>query len=69
MVESRSAVEILTGKSTGKKPLGSLGHRWEHNIRIDFEETGVNMRSWANLTLDRDYWKALLNAELNLQVP
>ena len=35
MEEFRSAFKILTGKPTGKAPLGRLRHRWEDNVRID----------------------------------
>ena len=38
----RSAFKILTGKSTGKRPLGRPRRRWEDNIRIDLEEIGMN---------------------------
>ena len=34
MEEGRSAFKILTGKPTGKRPLGSPRRRWEDNIRI-----------------------------------
>ena len=34
MEEDRSAFKMLTGKSTGKRPLGRLSCRWEDNIRI-----------------------------------
>ena len=34
MEEGRSAFNILTGKPTGKKPLGRLRHRSEDNIRM-----------------------------------
>ena len=38
MEEGRSAFKILTGKSTGKRPLGRPRRRWEDNIRMDLEE-------------------------------
>ena len=38
MEESRSAFEILTGKPTGKRPLGRPKRRWEDNIRMDLKE-------------------------------
>ena len=40
MEESRSAFKILTGKPTGKRPLGRPRRRWEDNIRLDLEEIG-----------------------------
>ena len=64
MVEGRSAFKILTGKLTGKIPLGR--RRWEGNFRIDLREIGINTRDSAQ---DRNYWRALVNAALNLRVP
>ena len=49
-----SAFKILTGTPVGKRSLGSPRRRWEDNIRMD---------------QDRSYWRALLNAALNLRVP
>ena len=42
MEESRSAFKILTGKPTGKTPLGRPRRKWEDNIRIDLEDIGIN---------------------------
>ena len=63
MEKGRSAFKILTGKPTAKKP-----SRWEDNIRIDLEEIGINAGNWIDSTRDRDYWRALVNAALNLWV-
>ena len=43
-------------------------NRWEDNIRMDFEEIRVNARNWVDSAKDRDYWRALVNATLNLRV-
>ena len=69
MEESRSAFKNLTGEPTGKRPLGRPRRRWEDNIRMDLEEVGINAGNWVVLAQDRDYWRALVNAELNLRVP
>ena len=69
MEEGRSAFKILTGKPTGKRPLGRSRRRWEDNIRMDLEETGINAGNWVDWVQDGNYWKALLNAALNLRVP
>ena len=68
MEESRSAFKMLTGKPTGKRPLGRSRRRWEDNIRMDFEEIGINAGNWVDSAQDRDYWRALVNAALNLRV-
>ena len=41
MEEGKSAFKILTGKPTGKRPLGRCRRRWEDNIRMDLEEIGI----------------------------
>ena len=67
--EGRSAFKILTGKPRGKRPLGRHRRRWEENIRMDFEEIGINSGNWVYSAQDRNYWTALVNAALNLRVP
>ena len=62
--EGRSAFKILTGKPTGKRPLGRPRRRWEH-----LEDIVVNAGNWVDSAQDRDYWKTLVNATLNLRVP
>ena len=64
MDESRSAFKMLTDKPTGNIPLGRPRRRWE-----DLEELGVNAGNWVDSAQDRDYWKVLVNAALNLRVP
>ena len=66
MEEGRSAFKILTGKPTGKRPLGSPRHKWEDNIRMDLTEIGINMRNWVNSAQDRDYWIVLVHMALDL---
>ena len=68
MEKDRNALKILTGKSTGRKSLGRPSHTWEDNIRMDLKEIGVNTRNWVDLDQDTDYWRALVNAPLNLRV-
>ena len=68
MEEGRSASKILTGSPTGKRPLGRPRRRWEDNIRMDLEEIGIKAGKWVDSAPDRDYWRALVNAALNLQV-
>ena len=63
--ECRSAFKFLSGKPTGKKPLGRPGRRWENNIRM---EIGIHTGNWVDSAHDRDYWRSLVNAALNLPV-
>ena len=70
MEEGRSAFKILTGKPTGKRPLVRPRCRWEDNIRMDLEEIGTNNAgNMVDSAQVWDYWRALLNAALNLQDP
>ena len=69
MEEGRSAFKISTSKRTVKRPLGRPRRRRKDNIRKDLEEIGINAGNWVDSAQDRDYWKALVNAALNLRVP
>ena len=61
--------EVLTGKPIGKRPLGRIRRRWEDNIRMDLEEIGISAGNWVDSAQDRNYWRALVNVALALQVP
>ena len=69
MVEGRSAFKILTGKPTGKRTFGRPRRRWEDNMRMNLKEIGINAGNWIDSIQDRDYWRVLVNAALNLRVP
>ena len=68
MEEDRSAFKIITGKPTGKRPLGRPSGRWEDNIRMDLKEIGLNIRNWVDLPQDRDIRKSFVTAVLNFCV-
>ena len=53
----------------GNIPLGRPRRRWEGIIRMDLKEIGINTSNWVDSAQDRDYWRALVNAVLNLRVP
>ena len=63
-----SAFKILTNTHTGKRPLERPRRRWEDNIRTYLKEISVNMRNWFDSAHDRDHWRDLVNAALNLRV-
>jgi hypothetical protein len=69
MEEGRSAFKIVTSKPTGKRPSGRPRQRWEDNIRMYFKETGFNTRNWVNSAQNKDYWRALVKAALDIRVP
>ena len=68
MEEGRSSSKILKGKLTGKRPIGRPWSIYEDNIRMDLEEIGINAGNWVDSAQDRDYWRALVNAALNLRI-
>ena len=69
MKKGRNAFKILTGKPTGKRPLGRPRCSWENNIRMDLEEIGISAGNWVDSAQDRNYWRDLVKATLNLRVP
>ena len=67
--EGRSAVKLLTGTPKEKRSLGRPRRRREDHIRMDLKEIGINMRNWIDSAQDMVYWRAAVNAALNLRVP
>jgi hypothetical protein len=69
MGEGRGVYRVLVEKSEGKKPLGRTRSRWEGNIKKDLQAVGCGVTDWIEVTWDRDRWRALVNAVMNLRVP
>ena len=57
------------GKPEGKRPLGRPRRRWVDNIRMDLQEVGCGYVDWIGLAEDRDRWRALVSAVMNLRIP
>ena len=68
MGEERRVYRVLMGKPEGKRPLGRLRHRWVDNIRMDLQEVGCGYMDWIGLAQDRDRWRTLVSAVMNLWV-
>jgi len=67
--ERRGVYRVLVGKPEGKRPLGRPRRRWEDNIKMDLQEVGCGGMDWIELAEDRDRWRALVYAVMNLRVP
>jgi hypothetical protein len=68
MGEERKVYKVLVGKPEGKRPLGRPRRRWEDAIRKDLREIGLGGVDWIRLVQDRDRWRAVVSAVMNLRV-
>jgi hypothetical protein len=70
MGEGRDAYRVLVGRPEGRRPLERPRRRWEDNIKMDLQELGLGGgMDWIDMAQDRDRWRAVVNAVMNLQVP
>jgi hypothetical protein len=67
--KKRNAYRILVGNPEGKRPLGRPRRRWVDSVKIDLKDIGWYVMGWIDLAQDRDQWRALVNAVMNLRVP
>jgi hypothetical protein len=68
MGEGRNVDRVLVGKLKGRRPLERPRRRWENGIKMDLRETGWEGVEWIHLAQDRDRWRAVVNAVMNLRV-
>jgi len=69
MGKRRGVYGALVGKLEGKRPHRRPRCRWEDNIKMDLQVVGCGDMGWIDLAQDRDRWRALVSAVMNLQVP
>jgi hypothetical protein len=67
--EKKNTYRLLVGKAAGKRPLGRPRCRWMDNIKMEIGKIIWGDVDWTGLAQDRDKWKALVNAVMNLWVP
>ena len=60
---------VLVGKPEGKIPLERPRRRWEDSIKLYLQEVGCGGMDWIELAQDRDSWRALVTAVMNLRDP
>jgi len=65
----RGVYRVLLGKPEGRRPLGRTRRRWVDNIRMDLHEVVCGYMDWIGLAQDRDRWRTLVSAVMNLRVP
>ena len=68
-VWGRGVYGVSVRRPEGKRQLGRPKHRWEDNIKMDLQEVGCGGMDWIELAQDRDRWRELVNAVMNLRVP
>jgi hypothetical protein len=68
MGDRRGVFRILVGKPEGKRPCGRHRCSWEE-IKMHLLEVGCGVMDWFGLAEDRDRWRALVNAVMNIWVP
>ena len=69
MGEEMGVYRVLVGKPEGKRLVGRPRRRWVDNIRTDLQEVGCGYMDWIGLAQDRDRWRRLVSAVMNLRVP
>jgi hypothetical protein len=68
MGKERKLCKVLVGKPERKRPLGRPRRRWEDGMRMDLMEIGLGGVDWIRLAQDRDRWRAVVSAVMNLRV-
>jgi hypothetical protein len=68
MAEGGNVYRVLVGKPEGKRPLERPRRRWDDGIKMDLREIGLGCVEWIQLAWDRDRWRAVVNAVMNLRV-
>jgi len=61
-------IQGFGGKHVGMTSLGRPRRRWEDNSKVDIQEVGCGSMDWIELAQDKDRWRALVNAVMNLRV-
>jgi hypothetical protein len=68
MGEERKLYKVLVGKPEGKRQLGRPRRRWDGGMRMNLREIGLGVVDWIRLAQDKDRWRAVVSAVINLRV-
>jgi hypothetical protein len=69
MGAERGVYRVLVGKPEGKRPLGRPRRRCVDNVRMDLQDVGFGYVDRIGLAQDRDRWRTLVSAVINLRDP
>ena len=69
MGEKRGVYRVFLGNPEGKRPLRRPRRRWVDNIMTDLQDVGCGYMDWIGLAQDRNSWRTLVNAVMNIRVP
>ena len=69
MDEKKGVYGVLLGKPEGRRPLERPRRRCVDNIRMDLQKLVCEFMDWIGLAKDRDRWRTLVSAVMNLRVP
>ena len=65
----KGVYRVLVGKPKGRRPLGRPRRRWVDNVRLDLQEVECGYMDLIGLAQDRDRFRTLVSAVMNLRVP
>jgi len=69
MGQKRGLYRVLEGKPERRRPLERPSSRWVGNIRMYLKEVGCGYVDWIGPVQDRDRWRTLVSAVMNIRVP
>jgi hypothetical protein len=67
--ERKCVYRIFVGKPEGRRPAGRHRHRCQGNISMNLQEVGWEVMDWIDVAQDKDRWRPVVNAVMNLRVP